>query len=602
MSGNGVHLLYHCDLPNDEESTDLARRFVNAVADRFTDEFVDVDRSVFNAARIIRVAGTTARKGSDVEDRPHRQSFFVAPASIDVADRPLIEFVAAKCKSRPSEKPQSGRTIETIAAASNVADNRITRCRKYLAALPPSISGQNGSGRTLEAAATLARFGLSETEGWPLLEEYNQRCEPPWSTEELLHKLDSAYRKVTENDEVGKLLKSENAKDIAPKPNGTKQSEPPTESSRRLGGWPVAELIADHPERREEIVSGLIRRGEVVNIIGAPKKGKSWLIYGFALALATGSDWLGRPTRKSKVLLVDNEIHPSELSHRLKLVAKALMLSLEEIGDDLIIDPVRGELVCLSTLSQILRDEYHEINFDVIILDAFYRFLPADMDENSNAQMTQMYNRLDAIAQAHDASIVLNHHTSKGDQSRKGLTDVGAGAGAMTRACDSHLIIRPHEQDGCAVLEAACRSNPSPDPVTIEFAFPLWRCAAFDPVLRQPLGTADVRQEIADRKTDEKVLAVIATKNDWMSTTAIRRRTEFGQQRIERSLARLNDGKLIEVMEVENPRNKRTTIEVFRNIFVDGISRYENSSPMDPEEQKTDSDGTPNGLLDGTDH
>jgi hypothetical protein len=51
-SGNGGHLIYAIDLPNDEESRDLASAFLQAVAARPSNDRVSVDVSVYNAARI----------------------------------------------------------------------------------------------------------------------------------------------------------------------------------------------------------------------------------------------------------------------------------------------------------------------------------------------------------------------------------------------------------------------------------------------------------------------------------------------------------------------------------------------------------------------
>ena len=51
-SGNGYHLLYPVDLPNDPESLGLIRGVMEGLAFEFSDELVDVDTSVHNAARI----------------------------------------------------------------------------------------------------------------------------------------------------------------------------------------------------------------------------------------------------------------------------------------------------------------------------------------------------------------------------------------------------------------------------------------------------------------------------------------------------------------------------------------------------------------------
>jgi len=75
MSGNGAHLLYRLDLPNDMASRDLVKRVLEALAAHFDEPAgAGIDTMVFNASRIVKVPGTWACKGDDVEERPHRQS------------------------------------------------------------------------------------------------------------------------------------------------------------------------------------------------------------------------------------------------------------------------------------------------------------------------------------------------------------------------------------------------------------------------------------------------------------------------------------------------------------------------------------------------
>ena len=79
-------------------------------------------------------------------------------------------------------------------------------------------------------------------------------------------------------------------------------------------------------------------------------------------------------------------------------------------------------------------DKHSGPKFDIIIIDALYKALPKDVDENSNGQITSIYNLLDNYALATGAAIVLVHHTSKGNQSNKSVTDIGSGAGAQSRS------------------------------------------------------------------------------------------------------------------------------------------------------------------------
>ena len=73
--------------------------------------------------------------------------------------------------------------------------NLIDCARLYLRQCPPALSGQHGHAATFRAACALVRrFDLSETSALPLLQEFNQRCVPPWSEAELVHKLRSAAK------------------------------------------------------------------------------------------------------------------------------------------------------------------------------------------------------------------------------------------------------------------------------------------------------------------------------------------------------------------------------------------------------------------------
>lgn len=103
-SGNGWHTVYKCDLPNTEEVRDMLSQFLQSVALMFTDEKVDIDESVFNAARICKLYGTTAKKGANLPERPWRMSEIVyVPDEIRVNDISLFQKVAAML---PKEEPK----------------------------------------------------------------------------------------------------------------------------------------------------------------------------------------------------------------------------------------------------------------------------------------------------------------------------------------------------------------------------------------------------------------------------------------------------------------------------------------------------------------
>jgi len=74
MSGNGYHLLYTVDLPNDADSNDLIKRALAGLGAICDASGVKVDRVVHNAARITKLYGTVATKGANTEAAPWRLS------------------------------------------------------------------------------------------------------------------------------------------------------------------------------------------------------------------------------------------------------------------------------------------------------------------------------------------------------------------------------------------------------------------------------------------------------------------------------------------------------------------------------------------------
>lgn len=306
--------------------------------------------------------------------------------------------------------------------------------------------------------------------------------------------------------------------------------------AEKVGIVSAVRMAKKYPELRPIVIDGLLRQGETMNVIGASKAGKSWLIHGLAVSVANGLWWLGREVTKGKVLIIDNELHPETLIDRLQKVTAEIgngatmkdidVLSLRGVSD-------RADVVGLvQRLNELKPDRYR-----LICIDALYRAIPAGTSESDNAQMMQVYNQLDRIARVTGSAIVLNHHATKGDQSGKAVTDVGSGAGAISRATDTHLVIRPHEDEELCVLEAVCRSFPPPEPKSIRFWWPLWEATGDEPKLKQPKNGKDSQQQARDAEGREAVLEAIGTDGAFVG--GIRGHTGFSSDRVIKLVAQL---------------------------------------------------------------
>lgn len=279
----------------------------------------------------------------------------------------------------------------------------------------------------------------------------------------------------------------------------------------------VRQLVNAYPELRRPVIHGLLREGETMNVIASSKVGKTFLVSDLALAVGTGSMWLGTfETERGDVLIIDNELHRETSSNRIRKVVRARQIPYDDMADRVFVVNLRGRLKDLFGLAAYF-EELPPGRFKLIILDAFYRFLPRDTDENDNGTMSQLYNHLDCYAAELDCSFALVHHSSKGNQSGKSITDVGAGAGSQSRATDTHLVLRPHEENDVVVLDAAVRSWPPVEPRCLRWTFPVWT----------PDDTLDPADLLTARARRRRVRAQVRAQSDEPEWTAERFADEF---------------------------------------------------------------------------
>lgn len=105
-SGNGFHLTFKVDLPNDEKTTETIKQFYEYLASIFSDDKVDIDTKVFNLARLCKLYGTMAKKGANLEDRPWRMSEIIyVPKEVNVTDIEKFESIAALLPPKEAPKP-----------------------------------------------------------------------------------------------------------------------------------------------------------------------------------------------------------------------------------------------------------------------------------------------------------------------------------------------------------------------------------------------------------------------------------------------------------------------------------------------------------------
>ncbi len=514
-SGNGGHLLYAIDLPVDDDG--IIQRVLAALATRFDDSSVKVDKSVYNPARICKLYGTLAGKGDSTDDQPNRMARILSiPESINIVPREKLEALAAQA---PTDAKKAAARDQNASKPRFDLDDFINR---HL----PDVTGPEswkGEGR---------RWVLPQS---PMCDHHDGAafiCQLPEGAISAGCQHSSCSWKWPDLREKFEPRASRNGHQ-----NGNQQAntvnDEPVELPKPVG---IATLISDHPQLSEPIIDGLIRRGETANIIAAPKVGKSWLAYALALCIAMGYSWLGRfLCRRGRVLLIDNELHPNTLANRIPLAAGGISIRQEEYVDNLDVITLRGRLTDLYGIDRIL-EPVETGRYDLVILDALYRALPANMSENDNATMAMLFNKIDQITERLGCAWVNIHHAAKGEQGQKAITDVGAGAGAQSRAADAHIVLRQHDEDGAVVLEAVVRSFPPVEPLPLRWTFPVWRPdESLDPTkVRGRMTKQEERQSDKDKDGVDKLRAALAKGPATMKV--LRGITGLSKGRVERLL------------------------------------------------------------------
>ena len=205
FSGNGWHLNYPITLPNDDASRVMIQSLLHGLNLRVGNERAKVDVKTFNAARIWKLYGTVSRKGEATEERPHRQSYLVTrkPDGLELApDDPVELEELAVSNTNAIPELLSLWKAQDVARATIERDNNesdvIRRAKMYISKIPPAVSGSDGHGATFHVAMILVEgFDLSMEDALEAFQEWNNRCVPPWSEKELVHKLKSATSKAT---------------------------------------------------------------------------------------------------------------------------------------------------------------------------------------------------------------------------------------------------------------------------------------------------------------------------------------------------------------------------------------------------------------------
>ncbi len=168
------------------------------------------------------------------------------------------------------------------------------------------------------------------------------------------------------------------------------------------------------------LVKGLIYVASTTLFTGASKSGKSWFAFQLVLCALAGKPLLGLETQAVAVLLCSLELSAGMVRERMAEIARSVGLPAPKVGEKFHVLAPTADYVPHLDLSteagcQQLGSLIEETGAQLVVLDTLYRFLPG-VDPNDNGEMGTVFGRINDLAQATGAAILIVDHIGKGQQ------------------------------------------------------------------------------------------------------------------------------------------------------------------------------------------
>lgn len=243
-----------------------------------------------------------------------------------------------------------------------------------------------------------------------------------------------------------------------------------------------------------ELVAGVLHAGAKLMMAGGSKSFKTWVLLDLGLSVATGTPWWGMKTTRGRVLYVNLEIMVEFCEQRVRSIMTAKHMDQAADFDSW---HLRGHARDLRELLPQFVRQATKGQYSLIILDPIYKVL-GERDENSNGEVAQLLNEVEALTVQTGAAVAFGHHFSKGNQAEKTSLDRASGAGAWTRDPDTLISITAHEKEEHFAVEFTLRNHAPRAPFVVQWKFPCMEVSAgLDPAaLRKP--GAPKKHEVAD--------------------------------------------------------------------------------------------------------
>lgn len=428
LSGNGCHLLYAIDLPNNDENEKLLKQCLYALDATFNNEKIDIDKSVFNPSRVSKLYGSVARKGANTKERPHRISQILkVPGKIRVTERAKLEKLAATLPAedpKPTKIRKSEFNVEEWLSDHGIGVDKVNTTSdgavKYVLEECPF----NSSHKSPDSMVIVQPSGAI---GFRCL--HNSCIDRTW--QDLRLKFEPDAYDQTEND-----ARIEQGWKIHKQYIITKTTDNVEEVKRNVPAWKyISSYDLQHKEFPETYyaVEGMIPEGETV-IAAPPKTGKSWLMLDMCLKVANGEKFLGFETHKSDTLYLALEDGEKFEQERLNMVTQDAPKNFHFVFSD-VMHLSEGFLFQLDAFIEKFPDT------KLVVIDTlnYIQHHPGKGESAYNCDY-RTGKDLKAFAEQKEIAIVVVTHTTKMIHAEDEMMNV-SGTNGVTGAADAVVVL-----------------------------------------------------------------------------------------------------------------------------------------------------------------
>lgn len=447
-SGNGVHLLYRLDLPNTSELTNIVRQFLKALAEKFDTDAVEIDQSVYNAARITKAYGSFVSKGTNTNDRPHRLSRLRivpdVPTAVTLDQLKAVAGLGAIHASKQNSglvvKAQKPKSVTSIEITSEKVED-------FFAFYEIKHNGPKdtpeGPMWTVDCPWGSTDHSDGRTEAFVFLcaNKLGFKCHHT----HCVNRHWKEYRDFHEQKGGGKFWFKDNLVEV-------------TATSAPASGTFIKRRASDiQPTAINWLWEGRIVGGKLNLFCGHPGMGKGLATMDIAARVSTATDFpdAANPNPAKKVLIFSSEDAAEDT------IVPRLKASEANLENVVIIEMVANEdgterAFSLDRDLPKLQKELESDDYGVVIIDPVMNHI-GDVDAYKDQEIRKVLSPLQKLAERQNVAFILVAHLNKKSDADL-ISRVGGGMG-IVGVCRSAWMFTESKDDEGTRLMSSLKSN-----------------------------------------------------------------------------------------------------------------------------------------------